>query len=167
MLACTHLSLDESERLASLPIILKVAQEYKKPFFLAGDWNDNPKSALIKEVGKYFDFCSDMSIPTFPADNPNECIDYIALYRGSNATTCSQWVPEEKVASDHRPVVADLRLGIPASELMSTKPYLQDPQPTSMTVMFQTRTACHCWIEYGPDSLHTQRARTLQDGQET
>lgn len=166
VLACTHLSLDESERLASLPIILKVAQEYKKPFFLAGDWNDNPKSALIKEVGKYFDFCSDASTPTFPSDNPNECIDYIALYRGSHVATCSQWVPEEKVASDHRPVVVDLRLGIPASALMPTQPYLQDPQPTSMTVMFQTATACHCWIEYGTDSLHTQRARTLHDGQE-
>ena len=166
VLACTHLSLDESERLASLPIILKVAQQYKKPFFLAGDWNDNPKSALIKEVGKYFDFCSDTSTSTFPADKPNECIDYIALYRGGRAATCSQWVPEEKVASDHRPVVADLRLGIPVSELIPSQPYLQDSQPTSMTVMFQTGAACHCWIEYGPDSLHTQRARTLQDGQE-
>lgn len=166
VLACTHLSLDEQERMASLPLILEEARSFKKPFIMAGDWNDNPKSAFIKEVGKYFDFCSDTGVATFPADKPNECIDYIALYRGGKAVSYSNWVPEEKVASDHRPVVAELRLGIPARELMTTRPYLQDPQPTSMTVMFQTTSVCHCWVEYGTDSLHTQRARTLLDGQE-
>ena len=35
-----------------------------------------------------------------------------------------------------------------------------------MNVMFQTNSVCHCWIEYGTDTQHTQRARTILDGQE-
>lgn len=70
------------------------------------------------------------------------------------------------LASDHRPIFADIVLPTPVDKLLTTQPYLQLATPTSMNVMFQTNSVCHCWIEYGTDSLHTQRARTILDGQE-
>ena len=54
----------------------------------------------------------------------------------------------------------------PVEKLMTTKPYLQLSTPTSVNVMFQTNSVSHCWVEFGTDTLHTQRARTLLDGQE-
>lgn len=56
--ACTHLSLNAEERMASLPVILEAARSTDKPFILAGDWNDTPDSPFIKAMAKEFDFCS-------------------------------------------------------------------------------------------------------------
>lgn len=41
---CTHLSLTEEDRMASLPLLRKFAKGSNKPFFLAGDFNANPES---------------------------------------------------------------------------------------------------------------------------
>ena len=78
----------------------------------------------------------------------------------------SKYVVTDLQASSHRPYVTDLRFPIRAPGLMRTKPYLQDPQPTEMTVMFQTTVPAHCWVEYGPDENHLKRKRSLIDGQE-
>lgn len=45
---CTHLSLTEEDRMASLELIKDFAAAHKKPFFLAGDLNAQPESAFIK-----------------------------------------------------------------------------------------------------------------------
>lgn len=42
VMACTHLDLEEEQRLASIPLIVEEAQRWQKPFLLAGDWNDTP-----------------------------------------------------------------------------------------------------------------------------
>ena len=77
--ACTHLSLDEDERLASVPIIEREAENYSKPFLIAGDWNDSPDSKLLQAIGKKFQICTRIDTGTFPANKPEECIDYIAV----------------------------------------------------------------------------------------
>ncbi len=46
---------------------------------------------------------------TFPADKPVKRIDYIFYNRGSALRTKRAWVVET-LASDHRPVVAELEL---------------------------------------------------------
>lgn len=185
--ACTHLSLEADERMESLKTIEKVAAKYNKPFIIAGDWNDHPDSPFIKALKKSFQICSQQA-PSYPADKPNECLDYIAVYKhgrevsrpgrgdddwapyrpyvGEAAVTLRAQVVEEPVASDHRPIFAEIVLPTPVEKLMTTKPYLQLATPTSMNVMFQTNSVCHCWIEYGTDSLNTRRARTILDGQE-
>lgn len=184
--ACTHLSLTDDDRMASLPIIERVAAAYDKPFVIAGDWNSHPDSPFIKAMSQKFQICS-RKAPSYPADKPDECLDYIAVYKRGNvrrggsptnpmaaynpyvgeaAVATNAQVVDDNTTSDHRPIFADLILPTPASQLLTTKPYLQLATPTSMNVMFQTGSVCHCWIEYGTDSLHTQRARTLLDGQE-
>ena len=39
VIACTHLDLEEAQRLASVPLIVEEAQRWQKPFLLVGDWN--------------------------------------------------------------------------------------------------------------------------------
>jgi len=186
--ACTHLSLEEDERLTSAAIIEREAASHTKPFLVAGDWNDDPNSLLIRTLTKKFQICTNTNADTFPADKPKTCIDYIAIYKGDKqmrrigdangefaayrpyageaAVVEHAEVIDEKTASDHRPVFVSLILPTPSQKLMTTQPYLQVPTPTTMDVMFQTNSVCHCWVEYGTDSLHTKRARALLDGQE-
>ena len=49
---CTHLDLEEDQRLASVPLIAEEAQHWQKPFILTGDWNDTPDSELLQEMTK-------------------------------------------------------------------------------------------------------------------
>lgn len=186
VVACTHLSLTEADRLESILSISDVACGYDKPFVLAGDWNDEPSSPFMQMMEREFQIVTNRKAMTYPADNPDCCIDYIGVYRtprhrrvptrvsgrsyaayiNEAAVVKRCGVINEPQASDHRPVYADLTFPTKATELMTTEPYLQLPTPTSMDVMFQTNSVCHCWVEYGVDSLNTQKARTLVDGQE-
>ena len=109
VLACTHLDLDEEQRLASIPIIAEEAQRWQKPFILAGDWNDVPNSELLREIKKTFTLNSGDQA-TFPADAPQDCLDYIASFKERPATTLKYHVIDEPMASDHRPIMVSLQL---------------------------------------------------------
>ena len=104
VMACTHLDLEEEPRLASVPLIVEEAQRWQKPFILAGDWNDTPESELLQEMAKYFTILSNDEA-SFPADKPQECLDYIATFKSHLAETIESQVIDESEASDHRPVV--------------------------------------------------------------
>lgn len=165
VIACTQLDFDEEQRLASVPVIEAEALRWNKPFVMAGDWNDTPDSKTVKEMKKVFGINTGKQ-NTYPANHPEKCVDYIAS-RGSRPVVSVYWgVVCDTLASSHRPYVSDLRFPLKAYELMATKPYLQDPQPTEMTVMFQTTAPAHCWVEYGIDESHLKRKRALLDGQE-
>ena len=109
VIACTHLDLEESERLASTPTIIEEAQRWDKPLILAGDWNDYPDSKVLMELKKYFTINSGNDY-TFPADEPNECIDYVATFNNCPAKTLESVVIDEPEASDHRPLMVNLSL---------------------------------------------------------
>ena len=109
VLACTHLDLEEEARLASVPLIVEEAQRWQKPFILAGDWNDTLGSPLLQAITKSFTLLSG-NTPTFPADKPQECIDFIALFNTQTADALDSIVIDEPAASDHRPLVVTLSL---------------------------------------------------------
>ena len=109
VIACTHLDLEESERLASIPFIIEEAQRWQKPFLLAGDWNDTLDSPLLQELTNYFDLLSG-NAPTYPADQPQECIDYIAAFKAHPVLGLKTSVMDEPEASDHRPLVVILQM---------------------------------------------------------
>ena len=109
VLACTHLDLEEEQRLASVPLIVEEAQRWQKPFILAGDWNDAPGSELLQEMNKYFCLHSGNQA-TYPADEPQECIDYIATFKERPAVTLEYSVINEPAASDHRPLMVSIQL---------------------------------------------------------
>ena len=112
VIACTHLDLQEANRLASVDIIVNEAKTWTKPFFLCGDWNDKPDSELLERMKESFTILNntnaeDLSYPTylsFPANEPNVCIDYVAGF-GQNYEKRSSEVLNEPEASDHRPVL--------------------------------------------------------------
>ena len=108
VIACTHLDLDEAQRMASVPLIVEEAQRWQKPFLLAGDWNDTPDSELLKVMTQCFTVLSGDEA-TYPADEPTACIDYVAVFNGRAETIDSQ-VIDESEASDHRPLVVWVRL---------------------------------------------------------
>ena len=109
VLACTHLDLEEEQRLASVPLIVEEAQRWHKPFILAGDWNDAPDSRLLQEMSKYFTLNSGNQA-TYPADEPQECIDYVASFKARPAMTLEYSVIDEPSASDHRPIIVRVQL---------------------------------------------------------
>jgi endonuclease/exonuclease/phosphatase family metal-dependent hydrolase len=109
VLACTHLDLEEEQRLASIPLIVEEAHRWQKPFILAGDWNDAPDSQLLQELTKYFTLNSGNQA-TYPADEPQECIDYVASFKVRPAVTLEYSVIDEPAASDHRPIMVRIQL---------------------------------------------------------
>ena len=108
VIACTHLDLEEAQRLASVPLIVEEAQRWQKPFLLVGDWNDGPDSELFKVMTQFFTILSGEEA-TYPADEPTECIDYVAAFNG-RAEAIESHVINEPEASDHRPLVVRVQL---------------------------------------------------------
>ena len=111
--ACTHLALEEENRLASLPIILEEVARWEKPFFICGDWNDIPTSTLItkmkREGFRMLSYVSNTSTYyTYPAGTPKKLIDYIASYGKVYNSIVSRKVLNEPEASDHRPVLVEV-----------------------------------------------------------
>lgn len=168
IMACAHLSLTPADQLASLPIIRAEAAKAKKPFFIAGDWNAEPDSETLAGIQEDFQLLSDTKQSSYPADEPEICIDYIAVYKptADRIARLSASTDRDAAASDHRAKAVTVKFKTPASRILYAAPYLQDLQPSSVDVMFQTRVVSHCWVEYGTDTLHLKRARTLLDGQE-
>ena len=109
VMACTHLDLEKEPRLASIPLIVEEAQRWQKPFLIAGDWNDTPDSELLLEMAKFFTILSGNDV-SYPADEPQECLDYVALFKGHSVKTLESTVIDEPKASDHRPVLVRIEL---------------------------------------------------------
>lgn len=169
VLASTHLSLTPEDALASVPIIAAEAKKSTKPFIVAGDWNSHPDSPVLKafkEAG--FKIATSEKVSTFPADNPDEVIDYIAIYEPSAGplVPVRRAVINNPVASDHRPVTATFRFRSQPEDIVVNGPYLQNPTPEGITVMFQAAGPARSVVEYGLDTLSTASARELIGGQE-
>lgn len=109
--ACTHLSLTKEDRMASLEIIFSASKEHSKPFYLAGDFNDTPGSEFIGKLQENFTVLNFSNEFTFPADTPNRTLDYIVVYTptAEGVEIVGEEVLNEPVASDHRPVVVEVK----------------------------------------------------------
>jgi endonuclease/exonuclease/phosphatase family metal-dependent hydrolase len=106
VICCTHLSLTPQDRITSVQMIAEKLQKYSKPVFLAGDLNSQPNSKEIALLKKDFTILNDPSKPTFPADHPDRCIDYLLAKKnpGQSIKMIASEIVEEPLASDHRPV---------------------------------------------------------------
>lgn len=116
--------------------------------------NAEPESDFIKELQKDFEILSNPKQSTYPAPDPKETIDYITALK-SNANgfaLISSQVLDEPMASDHRPILVELRTAEKADKIFRTKPYLQNPIGNGMTVMWETTVPAYCWVEYGTDT---------------
>lgn len=163
----THLSLTPEDQLLSLPLIRAAVGGFGKPVFLAGDFNATPDSKTMEAFGGEFAVLSNPKQNTFPADGPDQCIDYIVARKADTPrfTVLGSWVIDEKTASDHRPVVVDVKLKTPASAIFRTRPYLQNPVGNGVTVMWHTTVPANSWVEYGTDTTNLTKKQTLVNGQ--
>ena len=164
---CTHMSLTEEDRMKSLELGKAFTSPSPKPLFLAGDMNAEPESGFIKELQKDFQILSNPKQHTFPAPDPKETIDYIATLKqnAKGFAVISAKVINEPMASDHRPILVELRTAEKADKIFRMKPYLQNPVGNGITVMWETTVPAYCWVEYGTDTTQLKRARTIVDGQ--
>ena len=164
---CTHMSLTEEDRMKSLELVKAFTSSSTKPLFLAGDMNAEPESGFIKKLQKDFQILSNPKQHTFPAPDPKETIDYIATLKqnAKGFAVISAKVINEPMASDHRPILVELRTAEKADKIFRMKPYLQNPVGNGITVMWATTVPAYCWVEYGTDTTQLKRARTIVDGQ--
>ena len=102
----THQSLTPEDQEASVPLILQATDSIGKPVFLAGDMNSHPHEKPQQLLREHFITLNDTTAHTFPADQPQECIDYIYAYAGNGHSfeVTQDTVIAEPKASDHRPV---------------------------------------------------------------
>ena len=109
ILFCTHFSLTEADRVASVKLINQKVNEPHKRIFLAGDLNAAPASEAIISLTDHWINLSGIQ-PTFPSSDPKQCIDYIWGLNCCNFryNIIKQEVVSEKTASDHRPVFVDV-----------------------------------------------------------
>ena len=82
--------------------------------FLAGDFNDEPASAMIRQMSRDWTLLSPLEYSS-SAKNPRACIDYIwVLHNGAKVAVTGSATPTEfatgdvKIASDHLPVYVDV-----------------------------------------------------------
>ena len=113
VVCCTHLSLNEEDRQASIKLIQQFTEKYtSKPVFLAGDFNALPHSEEIKGLSNKWILLSDSTQATFPSDIPTEVIDYIFIKSNDklNHIIKSAKVVNEQMASDHRPLWVEVNV---------------------------------------------------------
>lgn len=117
VVASTHLSLDDAERLDQARHALRILAPYDAPVVLAGDMNDDPGTAawtvLATALADAYDAAPQGNGLTSTAEDPRRRIDGVFVDRRLTVVECGvpEHVPGLAAASDHRPVLAVLSVG--------------------------------------------------------
>ena len=115
VLCNVHLYATEEERLAQARELVALYREETAPMLLAGDFNSEPGSAVMELVEEHWqptDKGEDRM--TYSATDPRMEIDFVLFRPADRFEVLSVDVLDEPVVSDHRPVLAVLRLGADA-----------------------------------------------------
>ena len=83
-----------------------------RPAVVAGDLNATPDSEPMKRLAKSWTYATppDKGLLTIPAGEPRKQIDYVLVRPAARFRVVEAKVIPEKVASDHRPVLAVVEL---------------------------------------------------------
>lgn len=104
----THLSMVAEERMTAIKRIREIAATLDKPFFFAGDLNAEPDSPEIQELKEFTTILSPTDTPTWNAETPTTCIDYIVCSGTDKVKVNAASVIMELNAADHRPLLVDV-----------------------------------------------------------
>lgn len=111
ILACTHLCLEEKNRVKSVGIINNWVSGLTLPTILVGDMNCKTDSVPYKKFIEIWDSTwGAKPLPTFPSKKPNSAIDHCLTYPKYAWKVQEIKVIDEAVASDHRPLKITLKL---------------------------------------------------------
>jgi endonuclease/exonuclease/phosphatase family metal-dependent hydrolase len=115
----THLDYrpDDRERMASAETINELAARYgNRHMILAGDLNAEPESRVMREFEKRWKVAGPATqanggapLLTYPSGEPTKWIDYVLVRPAERWEVVEVRVIDERVASDHRPLLAVLR----------------------------------------------------------
>ena len=109
----THLDhqRDQNNRMMQAKRIMELYENYDLPMIMVGDLNAVPGSDPINLLlRQWSDAARDNPQPTFPSVKPARKIDYIMYKPNARWKVVEVRVIDEKVASDHCPVLAVLEL---------------------------------------------------------
>lgn len=106
-----HLYATAEERYAQAERIVEIYRRETRPVILAGDFNSTPDSDVMKLLGKWWHIpAKGENHLTFPSDHPDREIDFIIYRPADEFDIVDSRVIQESMASDHRPVLLELRL---------------------------------------------------------
>lgn len=108
--ASTHLDLKEPNRISQAELIVRHFGDSKWPMILGGDFNAVPDSPVMRFLDQHFSRSCQDCTPTIPVVNPNRTIDFILFKPDRGFKRQTTRVIDEQYASDHLPVVTDLRI---------------------------------------------------------
>lgn len=109
--AGTHLeAYDKHTRQLQMDDINNVIADEQLPLLIAGDFNANERSAVIKTLDQQFTRTCSSCAFTIPVEKPETAIDFIAYRKPAHFNVVLHKVVNEPYASDHLPVVAVLKL---------------------------------------------------------
>jgi len=100
---------EDSDRPAQMRKIAEILSADSGKRILLGDMNCQPGSEPLNMLNGLMNRCHSNE-KTYPADQPERIIDHVYYAPGEGLRCSSFSVIPEKVASDHRPVVAHFRL---------------------------------------------------------
>ena len=108
----THLdhTRDETDRINQANQLNSIFAQNNLPTILAGDLNATPESETMKILFKEWQPSFTENIPTAPAKDTKVKIDYILFRPANRWRVIEKKVIDEKVASDHKPVLSVLEL---------------------------------------------------------
>jgi len=107
-----HFYRTEEERLAQAARLVEILATEAAPVLLVGDFNSQPGTAVMNLLARHWHMPAKPAgaHSTFPADEPEREIDFV-LYRPAHRFRLLEYrVIDERVASDHRPVLAVLQV---------------------------------------------------------
>lgn len=88
-----------------------------RPVILAGDFNATPDEEPLKLLSKNWTVApAGRPSPTYPAVEPKKQLDYVLALQSGRVRVAEVTVIEEKLASDHRPVLAVLEVAAAPAE---------------------------------------------------
>jgi endonuclease/exonuclease/phosphatase family metal-dependent hydrolase len=109
-IASVHFYETEAQRLAQAKALSAALGDGKKDAILMGDFNSEPGGSVMKWLGERFHLPEKQGALqfTWPSDQPRENIDHV-LFRLPDAWKVKDYrVLDEKVISDHRPLLCVL-----------------------------------------------------------
>lgn len=109
--SCTHLeAYNKDSRVLQAKEISRITEGSPLPFIVAGDFNAEEGSDVIQIFDEHFTRTCNSCPSTFWEGSETGAIDYIAFRKKESFAVLSHRVVQDKDASDHMPVVADLLL---------------------------------------------------------
>ena len=107
-----HLYRTPEERLAQARALVDELDDVGHPVVLAGDFNSRRGDLVLRHLLERDWLVVDKDGPsnTYPADEPAREIDFVMLRPSSAFEIVEHRVLNEAVASDHRPLFAELRI---------------------------------------------------------